>query len=93
MEIAQEGYTVSAFEEIVSVKAGSIGMMVMKQILSGVNSVAGVVFIVGIIFFALSFLLADDTEEVQVKEEDTTPPEAQVKEVETSTEIEKKEEE
>ena len=56
-----EAHHITPFEELMLGKAGDIGMMVMDQILSGVNQVAGVVCIVGIVFFALSYLVQSET--------------------------------
>lgn len=59
--IVPESHGITPFEELLVGKAGDIGMLVIKQILAGVNSVAGIVCIVGVVFFALSFLLSTET--------------------------------
>jgi hypothetical protein len=41
-------------------KAGDIGMVVVDQVFSGVNQVAGIVCIVGIVLFALSYLVQSE---------------------------------
>lgn len=67
--IAPETHGISAFEELIIGKAGDIGMVVMDRVLSGVNSTAGIVCIVGVVLFALSYLLAGDSNRKTV-----TPP-------------------
>jgi hypothetical protein len=66
-------------------KAGDIGMVVVDQVFSGVNQVAGVVCIVGIIFFALSYLVQNEppsrrttrTQQPQQPQQPNQPPRPQ----------------
>lgn len=62
MGFAPEAHGITAFEQVAIGKAGDIGNLVIEQILSGVNSVAGIVCIVGVVLFALSYLVGGDRE-------------------------------
>ena len=78
--IAPEAHGITPFEEVMVGKAGNIGILVIEQILSGVNSVAGVVCLIGIVLFALSYLLTGDSRSEQRTEPETQTPQPSVKE-------------
>lgn len=59
--IPETDHYITPFEELMIGKGGEIGMLFTDQILHGVNQVAGVVCIIGIVFFALSYLLPAET--------------------------------
>ncbi|MCP5108642.1 MAG: hypothetical protein GY950_34975 [bacterium] len=54
---APEAHRITAFEEVMIGKTGVIGNLVVDQILAGVNAVAGVVCIIGVVLFAVSYLV------------------------------------
>ncbi len=55
---AYESYHVTDFENLMIGKGHELTVVIMDQLLKGVNSVAGVVCVVGIVLFACSFLIA-----------------------------------
>ena len=65
----ETSYGITPFEELMIGKAGDIGVVVVDRILSGVNSVSGVVCLIGIVLFALSYLLGSES-----REQTKTPP-------------------
>jgi hypothetical protein len=78
--IVPEAHGITPFEEVMVGKVGDIGILVIEQILSGVNSVAGVVCLIGIVLFAFSYLLTGETRSEQRVEPGTQPPQPPVKE-------------
>jgi hypothetical protein len=78
--IVPEAHGITPFEEVMVGKVGDIGILVIEQILSGVNSVAGVVCLIGIVLFAFSFLLTGETRSEQRVEPGTQAPQPPVKE-------------
>lgn len=72
--IAPEAQGITPFEELMVGKAGDIGMVVVERILSGVNSVAGVVCIIGVVLFALSYLLGSSGRKTETPPAKTPPP-------------------
>lgn len=54
-------HNASPFEQLVVTKVGDIGTLVVGQILKGVNSTAGIVCIIGIVLYAFSYFVNDDT--------------------------------
>jgi len=79
--IVPEAHGITPFEEVMIGKAGEIGMLVTEQFLSAVNSVAGVVCIIGIVLFAFSYLLTGgDTRPQQQTEPEAQTPQQPVKE-------------
>jgi hypothetical protein len=56
------GHHITQFEQLVFTKVGDIGHLIVGQILKGVNSTAGIVCVVGIVLYALSFFVGDDND-------------------------------
>jgi hypothetical protein len=91
--ILPEAHGITSFEKVMVGKAGDIGILVIEQLLSAVNSVAGVVCLIGIVLFAFSYLLPSDTRPEQRTEPETQTPQPTVKETgskSTSTSPEEK---
>ncbi|MCP4157301.1 MAG: hypothetical protein GY757_56850 [bacterium] len=74
MGIAPEASGVTPFEQLMTGKAGTIGMMFVDQLLSGVSAVAGTVCIVGVVLFALSYILGNNEPEEAPKRKPKTKP-------------------
>lgn len=56
-----QSHNITQFEQLVFTKIGDMGSLVLEQILKGVNSTAGIVCVVGVVLYALSFLIGDET--------------------------------
>lgn len=64
-QIHLHGHIVTPFEQLVMSKAAGIWDLVIGQILKGVNSTAGIVCIVAIVLYALSYLISSESHSQQ----------------------------
>lgn len=60
---AHYDYGITAFEELMLGKAHTLGMVVVDHIMASVNSVAGVVSVIGLVLLALSFFVPGGDED------------------------------
>jgi hypothetical protein len=86
MGIAPKAHGITSFEEMMIGKVGDIGMLVTEQLLSAVNSVAGIVCIIGIVLFALSLLLTSS--DTGTRDQEQIRPEAQAPQLQPEKETE-----
>ncbi|MCP4217998.1 MAG: hypothetical protein GY765_25365 [bacterium] len=63
--IVPEANNAEPFQSLITGKCGTLGMMMVDHILKGINSVAGAVCIVGLIFLGISFFIASSADTPQ----------------------------
>ncbi len=64
-QIHIHGHSITPFEQLVATKASGIWDLVIGQILKGVNSTAGIVCVVAVVLYALSYLVSSESQSQQ----------------------------